>query len=398
MNTYMQASKYKKAINYCIYLLTVLSIVFIAACNNKEVNNKEFININVKLSTNIKSYLYLLRIEPKSSVVMDSILVNSESVHFRIKAYQSPDIYLIRISNNQSLMLSAKTGDNIDIEINTNTIPLQYNIKNSFDSELIKKNNMLVNSAVKNFDSVYAVYRESKNVENLNVVRAKTDSSLKAIQEHLYYNLRKNIETHPSSLSSIIGLYSRFANSYIFNLELDSSLFYLISDSCINEYPNNSHTIALNNSVVESKEILHNRQIKERLLDKGNIFKDICMLCLDESKYCIYNNAAKYKIIYIWRSQDKAFWDDNPKLKKLYNSYNRQTLDIIGISAEKDKLSWLNYCTMEGLNWINLIAEPSQIEDINPTGIFPRIYLLNKDFIILAKDPDLKEIENVINQ
>jgi len=369
----------------------------LTACNNENSDTKDSINVKIELTSVFKGYVYIYRITPNSSLALDSALVNGTAVDFEIQTFQSPDIYLLRLSPQQSLMFTAKNNQNIGITIDPNTIPLNYNIENSIGSELIKENNSLINSSVRNFDSVYTNYRTADKDVDINKLRLKTDSSLKAIQDNLYYNLKNKIEKHPSKLSSIIGLYSRFGNSFIFNIELDSSLFYLVSDSCNAKYPNNSHTIALMESIKESKDKINNIDIKEDLLDKGNIFNDICLLKSDETNYCIYNNTAKYKIIYIWRSKDKAFWDINPVLKEIYNSSSRKNLDIIGISAEKDKLSWRNYCTMEGLNWINLLAEPNQIEEIDPRGTFPRIYILDKDFKIIAKDPDVKDIKELIH-
>lgn len=379
-------------------IILLLLVLILAACNNEKSNTKDSISLKIKLASVFKGYIYLYRITPNSTIAIDSALVNGNNADFKIQPFQSPDIYLLRLSPKQSIMLSAKSGQSIDININPNTVPVIYSIDNSVASELIRENNYLINSSVKNFDSVYANYRTANKNIDIKRLRLKTDSSLKSIQENLYYNLKNNIEEHPSELSSIIGLYSRFTKSFIFNIELDSSLFYLVSDSCNAKYPNNSHTIALAESIKESKDKINNIEIKEHLLDKGNIFKDICLLKSDETNYCIYNNTAKYKIIYIWRSKDKAFWDYNPILKAVYNSTNRQNLDIIGISAEKDKISWRNYFTMEGLNWINLLAEPNQIEEIDPRGTFPRIYLLDKDFKIIAKDPDVNNIKKLIKK
>lgn len=387
-----------RLLKYKLSILTLLLIVMTIACNNENTNTKDSIKLKIELTNGFKGYIYLYRITPNSTVPIDSALVKESVLNFEIQAFQSPDIYLLRLSPRQSLMFTAKNSQNISIKLDPNTIPLDYTIENSFGSKLIKENNSLINSSVRNFDSVYANYRTANKDIDLKDLRLKTDSSLKAIQENIYFNLKNHIEKHPSELSSIIGLYSRFANKLIFDMELDSSMFYLVSDSCYRKYPNNSHAIALIKAVAESKSKIHNIEIKEKLLDKENIFKDICLLKSDETNYCIYNNTAKHKIIYIWRSKDKAFWDFNPILKQIYKSTSRQDLDIIGISAEKDKLSWRNYCNMEELNWINLIAEPDKIDVINPRGTFPRIYLLDENFRIIAKDPNVKDIMNLIHK
>jgi len=254
-------------------ILIPLLVVIFTACNNNDSNSKDSINLKIELTEAFKGNIYLYRITPNSTIAIDSSLVNGTFVEFRIHAFQSPDIYLLRLSTQQSIMLSAKSGQNIDINIDANTTPIKYSISNSMSSQLIRKNNTLINSAVSDFDSVYAIYRTSK--EDIINLRKTTDSNLKAIQENLYYSLKNNIEKHPSELSSIIGLYSRFANSFIFNIELDSSLFYLVSDSCSANYPNNSHAIELKKSKNEFKDKTYNTDLQKHLLDVISIFKDI---------------------------------------------------------------------------------------------------------------------------
>lgn len=385
-----------KSLLFKTSVLQLLIAVLLASCNNIKPDNTDDITVNIELNNSFSAYLYLLRIEPNKSKIIDSVLIDNKTINFNIKPYQSPDLYLIRLSPKQSLMFVAERGQNINLTIDPNTIPLEYNIQNSLASILIKENNALINSSALAFDSIYLNYRKTKSAVDNQYLRQKTDSCLKAIQENLYINLKRNIENHPAELSSIVALYSRFTNSFIFNIELDSSLFYQVSDSCNYLFPENSHCISLKKSVDNAKNKIKNIEIKEQLLDKGNVFKDICLTKLDETNYCIYSNTAKYKIIYLWRSKDKAFWDINPKLRDLYSNYSRQELDIIGISAETDKLSWRNYCAMEKLNWTNLIAEPPQLELINPRGTYPKIYLLDKDFKIIAKNPNIDNIHNII--
>ncbi len=389
-------------INYFRILISTMAIavLLLLSCNEKIKKKRNQIDIDIKFLKPYKTYIYLYRIEPKSSIKIDSAFIkNRNEISFKIPPIQSPDIYLLRLSPKQSIMFIAKNNQTITFDIDPTSSPLKYTVQNSYESSLIKYNNSIVNSSVKSFDSIYALYRNNKVKQlNTSVLIAKTDSSLRHIQERMYYSLKNSIKTQPSRLASIVALYSRFGNSYIFDSVLDSNLFTLVSDSCINAFPNNTHTISLKNDINNIRQKYRNIENNEFLLDKGHVFKDICLLKSDETNYCIYKNTARYKIIYIWRSKDKLFWDYNPKLKKIYNKYSREDLDIIGISAETDKLSWRNYCTMERLNWINLLAEPNQIKVIDPRETFPRIYILDKDFKILAKDPNINDIEKIIKQ
>ncbi len=381
-----------------IFSLYIVLSTFMFSCSSKEHHSSADITIKVQLDTNYNSWVYLQRISPNRTYTIDSVFVDkAKYFSLKTKAIQSPDIYIVRFSPKQAISLILFKDQSVKVHIKSLGKPLKYTLSASPDSQWMKDINNQINRHIYQFDSIYSTYSKLSNQQR-SVLRNQTDSLLRQNQLQLYQGLKHQIKKHPSSLTSIMGLYSNFGNIHILNIKYDLNLFKEVADSLKALYPTNTHVKALVAQVQKQEIIKSTISKREELLSVGNHFPNLCFYSLADSIYCLKDCHANYKLIYLWRAQDKKFWDINPQLTALYKKYNRATFEVIAISAEKDKLSWANYCRMERFKWINLIIEPPQIPQIDPEEVFPRLYLLDKNFTILAKNPDVKTIETIINK
>lgn len=381
-------------------ILFIITGSLMHSCTNKSSNiegNNITINVNME-GLEFSGIIYLERMNTTRTIIIDSIMAGDISgFSFNINPKQANDIYILRFSHKQAITLVLSENDKINIIIKEQPVNTRYTISGSIDSEIMFNINRVINNHTEKYDKIYGDYRNAAAEENIDVIRATTDSLLRLNQISIYTELKQIIQSHPTSLSSLIGLYSKFGSHRILDLELDYTLFKLVSDSLSAKYPNNIHSIALQKTIKNFKiknELIENTEL---LLDKGNVFPDLSLISLDNTIYNIKDNQSKVKLIYIWKSKYKKFWDTNPILISLYKSYSRKDFDVIAISFEKDKLAWSNYCSMGRFEWVNLLASPDDEATINPYGIYPRIYVLDSDFKIIAKDPDVNELESIIN-
>jgi len=385
-----------------IYIFSILlPLVFtVFSCNSSNSDFKKETSVEVVFdSLSFNGKIYLERLSPKSTIIVDSITGNNaKSITFNINSKQYPEIYVLRFSAEQAITLVMDSISNIKVIIHKFPYNSNYSIEGSNSSNIIRENNMLINKHIDFFENKYSEFRNRKRDENFNYYRKQTDSILRQNQIILYNKLKKNIENNPKSLASILAIYSKFGAENIFNIEYDYSTYKLISDSLIASFPNNTHTVYFNNFVEKIGVDNELKRRREELLNKDNKYPDIKLLNLNNKLYNIKNTKADIIVVYIWKSNYKAFWDNNVKLKKLYKSYSREKLEIIGISFEKDKLSWSNYCKMEKMNWINLISGPENLDIINPNDIYPRIFVLDREFNILLKDATVDELELILKK
>jgi len=382
-----------------ISVITVFTLG-ISSCNSTDSYIKKTSSIEIVFdSISFNGKLYLERLTPKSTIFVDSIISKgAKDLVFNINPKQFPEIYVLRFGIDQAITLVLDTVSKIKVEIDKYPYNSNYIVVGSKSSDLIEHNITIINKHFDLFEKKYNEFRNRKRDEKFNYYRKQTDSLLRQNQIDLYNELKQNIEQNPKSLASILAIYSKFGNENIFNIDYDFSTYKILSDSLIAVFPSNTHAMFFNN-MVEKKTIDNElRKRRENLLNKDHKYPDIKLLDLNNKLYDIKNTKADIIVVYLWKSKYKAFWENNIKLRKLYKKYDRNKLEIIGISYEKDKLSWSNYCRIEKMNWINLISGPENVDIINPNDTYPRIFVLDKDFNILIKDATIGELEQILKQ
>jgi len=392
--------RFFKQSNLLVTSVVLGLILSIYSCNFSSSSIVKESSIEVVFdSISFNGKLYLERLDPNTTILMDSIIGgDSKDLIFNIKPEQFPEIYVLRFSSDQAITIIIDSISNVKVRISNFPYNSNYSIIGSNSSNIIKKNNSILNKHIVFFESTYSEYRRRKRDDSFDYYRKQTDSILRQNQIELYNQLKGSIEHNPKSLASLLAIYSKFGSENIFNINYDLPTFQLLADSLISEFPNNTHAIFFYNSVQKKIVDIELKEKRERLLDEGNEYPDISLFSLDNKYYNIKNTRADVIVIYLWKSKYKAFWDDNVVLRKLYDKFDRNKLEIIGISFEKDKLSWSNYCRMEKMNWINLISGPENINLINPNDVYPRIFVLDSSFNILAKDATIEELELILNK
>lgn len=391
--------------SYLKFILLIFSLIFLYSCNNenkKITNNQATIDI-VFEGANYSSIIYLNNIgSDKTSTIDSAIVENNKSVHFTINMDQSTDIYSISFSANESIKLILDNGENANIKITGTPVLPNYSISGSPASLLTQRYALNMLKHTNYHDSIYMNYRNSKDLDNFDLVRITTDSLLKANYNNTYISVKNMIVSNPSSIASLLGIYSTFGNSTVLNIEYDYDVFKLLSDSLISKYPNNTHVIALNNKVNNIEEKNKLTELRYNNLDKGHKIPVLNLKSLDNTIYSIYNNTSKLRILYLWKPNTKSFYDFNTILRNIHDKYSKDELEIITVSFEKDKLAWSNLCRMEKLNeWKNLIADENTEDLINPKKDYSIIYLLGKDNEILFRTTeidDLRDISEFINK
>lgn len=98
--------------------------------------------------------------------------------------------------------------------------------------------------------------------------------------------------------------------------------------------------------------------------------------------------------------------EHNPELVALYDKYkdfeiDGRHFDIVSISLDKNKTQWQKNITRQNLSWNNHIADmdgydSEQLKNFKITWI-PTNYLVDENGIIIARNVDRTNFENVIH-
>ena len=130
-------------------------------------------------------------------------------------------------------------------------------------------------------------------------------------------------------------------------------------------------------------------------LTPGNIIPDLKMVdqygktvnILDVTK------GYKYTLLDFWASWCRPCRDNIPSLKNAYNEYKSKGINIIGISLDKSKQSWMKAIEQEKLEWpqfIELQSDPFSLH-CGIEGI-PAYILIDSQGKLIALDVPMGEM------
>ncbi len=383
-----------------IIILFILGALFITSCDNSNNTDSNSAIIKGQLTKSKGETLYLMELSADDLFRIDSVVVDGNGrFKFKFEMNESPELYVIRSNHfNQSITLLVKQGESIKVNGDLPTLNEEYQISGSKGSERVHKLTELINGRMAKVSAYYNTYRDNPDSMDMAVLRAQTDSLLQINQIAVYNEIRNFIKEDPSSLSSLLALYSRFGRNAILDDKLDADLFQMVSDSLITKYPNSSHAMKLHQKVLELQNEDQLKKEREEALSVGKKFPDLVLNDIDDNPQYLYRCKAKVCIVAVWISTNKESWDMNAKLRDIYKSYHDKGLDIYEVSFDTDKLAWANYCHMDKLIWTNVIGYPREKSMLNAEDKMPRLFLLDANKKILAKDPTMQELEVLLKE
>jgi thiol-disulfide isomerase/thioredoxin len=112
------------------------------------------------------------------------------------------------------------------------------------------------------------------------------------------------------------------------------------------------------------------------------------------------NTKAKLTILDFWFAGCAPCHHMFPALKRLQEKYGKRGLKIIGVDPVDAPEAAQKMATYEGLNYDNLVV-PRSVEKVFDAGVYPTLYLLDKDKKLLWKkigEGSTEAIESIIKR
>jgi thiol-disulfide isomerase/thioredoxin len=151
-----------------------------------------------------------------------------------------------------------------------------------------------------------------------------------------------------------------------------------------------------------SKTLIEQLKLRVNSIKPNMIGKTAPNLLLQDDKELDFNINKlddEYILLYFWDTECGHCKTYTPILHNISNKYKNK-IKFIAVYTEKDKEKWLEYISDNKLNnWTNAYEKSGNSNLITLYDIYktPRIYILNKNKTIIAKDIEIENIEKYLN-
>lgn len=349
------------------FIKAILFSILIVSCTNKE--EKFIIQGTVKgIEDNTPILLLNSGSITSSNIPVDSTTVVNEKFTFSGRVDQPKEFYIIIKSTmdftsiwieNSMITFKAETKKFMDAKISGSKTQRIDDLLMDRLNPLYKAQEPIDKIAIERFDK----YPDSIFNDSITLKQAEGEKKINAC-------IREFIKDYPSN-----SLSASLLNVYKTNLEKEvvSELYALMNE--------------------ETKNTVYGKSVNEYLnlnrgLKIGNRYIDFEQETPEGKRIKLSDHlGSKYTLIEFWASWCGSCIKSNPKLVEYYSKYKDKGFQIIGVSMDTNKESWIRAIDRDQLPWINMSdLDGNQNEAALIYNVYglPNGILLNEEGAIIA--------------
>ncbi|MBN2273702.1 MAG: AhpC/TSA family protein [Bacteroidales bacterium] len=365
-------------------------LIFLSACAGEKNNFR--VEGTIDGLENVTIYLYKRSIT--GTLPVDSAIINDKG-SFVIQGFTGyPDFYILFFQKDRYVNLIIHPTDKIHISATAENFERDYFVEGSKDSRLIHK---LVTKQAQTLDRITALsieYENSLDRPDQSSIRARIDSLYDIVfREHKQYSI-DFIRENKESLASLMALYQQLGRrSPVFDYKKDFRYFEQVDSALCILYPTSEAVKDLNKKVTQIREMLK--------VEIGSTVPDLKLPDINGKVVALSEFKGKLVLVNFWASWSDASVAANQSLLDLYKEYHPEGFEVLQVSLDRSRESWLQAIRDEKAGWIHIsdlkywdspVVESFRIENI------PSNYLIDRNGIITAKNIKSDELERILTE
>lgn len=345
-------------------LLVILA--FIVSCNPPAKNSY---TISGTVDTVINGWVFLQTKTDGPLTNVDSIMISNGGFEFE-GTIDFPAIYYIDIKETKSLIPFFLEPSRITMEINTREID-KTRIEGSASQEQYDKYLNILDQYNFKLRENYSMYSKAAEIGD-EAKAARFDSLIVDIDTQRSAFIKEYIKTNNQSPVTPYLLYRN-----LYNYELPE----------LNDVMTNLDT---NLNASPYMPLLEDYLNTLKRTDIGMLFVSFMMQDTTGVYLPIVDLIGEnYLLVDFWASWCRPCREENPNLVAVYNDFKDKGFDILGVSLDRDKDSWMKAIRDDRLTWhhvSDLLYWENRAAKIYGVRSIPSNVLIDPDGIIIAKN------------
>jgi hypothetical protein len=346
------------------------------------------------------AWIYLDEQQVTKTLPVDSAKIRKDGSFLLAAKTPFPKFYNLHLGDQAIIPLLIGPDDDPVIHCHAMNFSTDYAIEGSEGSLQLKQLNERLAAAIHKLDSIRKIINNDPGISDAEY-QLLNEEFVRIIEDQRRFSIHFVLK-HPNSLASLYALYQKFDDeTFVFYKNRDIQLMKITGQALDTTYPLSAHVRSLVSNATSLEQRIYTAKIQQMMDKAVSGIPDISLP--DRFGDTISMSSLKGKVILLsfWASWDKPSSDFNYTLQELYLKYQSKGFEIFQVSFDTDRNLWSRNIIMDRIPWIN-VSELSYPESV-VAGVYniselPTIFLINRDFEIVEKNPPEKELASRIEK
>lgn len=358
------------------FLIVLLAVAGLVSCSN----NTSSVKVNLKNADDKMVYLY--KYEGENPIAIDSAIVKNGMAVFNVVKGEQNASYFLSVKNNRNNVMLFPDNNDITVDADLKNLDDAV-ITGSSLNDLYAQFNNVMDEFDNETEKIYSHYKDASEQLDETLMK-KYEEEYDAVSEKQQEYFMSFIKNNPDN---VVAHYVLYRNNYMFELD-ELKDFVKNVDTKTKSY--------FLDKINDKIEVLQRVAI-------GNKYVDFTMADVDGNMVSLSELVGKSKLLLVdfWASWCGPCRAENPHVVETYNKYHEQGFDVLGVSLDQNKESWIKAIEDDNLTWKHLSDlqgwnnEASKLYGVNS---IPSNVLLDSNGIIVAKNLRGEDLVDKVNE
>ncbi len=375
------------------YTFIVIVALLFVACSKPQ--KTPYLTLKADVQIREAAELYSLGDEHQ---VFDRAIQEPESKQLIFRKDTVPNgIYELRIGGKKISTLIISNSFPFTISGHFQGGKTQLTISGNDETKALWKCERIAKQAEQEIASVVMSLPDSVAETDFFTVRDSVYRVIQSVIQDKAKEINRISNNYRTSLLPLLTMQLKVGNHYVFNPEEYEDLYYEVSNQLQNQYPEYQPVNRFKSQV----DSIMNRSLFNAITKEGRTLPSIAIPDAWKKKLYIDSLVSQPTLFVLWKSTDEASRSITKQIMRRTWVYRNQGLQMIMISLDDDRQSWLNAIKEDRLevrHLSDLKGEKSAVLSSLGLSSVPYLLLVDENKIVIKRTSELDELSVSLRQ